>query len=122
MTSAMISILGPNKHIPPHRGPYKGVLRLLLPIQMPSDRTNCYIIVDGQRYEWEEGRSFVFDDALYHEVHNATSEIRVALFVDFYRPLLFPLNVINKFVYSRLMRTRKVQETLELLAKETTVL
>ncbi|MBP9151680.1 MAG: aspartyl/asparaginyl beta-hydroxylase domain-containing protein [Flavobacteriales bacterium] len=118
MTSAMISVLAPNKHIPVHRGPFKGVLRILLPIQMPADRANCYIIVDGVRYLWEEGRCFVFDDSLYHEVHNNTDEIRVALFVDFYRPLPFPITVMNRFVYSLLLKTEKVKETLQVLTQK----
>ena len=33
---AMFSILSPRKHIPPHRGPYKGVLRYHLGLIIPG--------------------------------------------------------------------------------------
>src|SRR4051812_31569052 len=39
MTTAMFSVLLPHKHIPPHRGPWKGVLRYHLALRTPADET-----------------------------------------------------------------------------------
>src|SRR5437660_12116805 len=41
MTTAFFSILGPRKHIPDHRGPYKGVLRYHLALMVPEPRDGC---------------------------------------------------------------------------------
>lgn len=111
MTSAMFSILMPNKHIPPHRGPYKGILRLLLPVKMPRNNDQCYIKVKGKPYYWQEGKCFIFDDSIEHEVFNNTDEIRIALFVDFYRPLVFPFNILNRIIYNFILKTKKVTDT-----------
>lgn len=111
MTSAMFSILLPNKHIPSHRGPYKGILRLLLPVKMPRNVDQCYIKIKGKPYYWQEGKCFIFDDSIEHEVFNNTNEIRIALFVDFYRPLAFPFNILNRIIYHFILKTKKVTDT-----------
>lgn len=113
MTSAMFSVLLPGKYIPPHRGPYKGILRLLLPVKMPKNQEQCYIKIKGKPYYWKEGKCFIFDDALEHEVFNSTDEMRIALFVDFYRPLPFPFNLLNKLIYSFILKTAKVKDAQE---------
>jgi len=37
-TTGFFSILSPHKHIPPHRGPWAGVLRLHLGLMVPEPR------------------------------------------------------------------------------------
>ncbi|MEN2993232.1 MAG: aspartyl/asparaginyl beta-hydroxylase domain-containing protein [Bacteroidia bacterium] len=93
--TAFFSILEPGKYIPPHRGPYNGVLRLHLGLIVPKARERCWIRVHDQRLYWEEGKVLIFDDCFDHEVHNDTNELRAVLFVDFVRPLYFPANLIN---------------------------
>ena len=44
MKTAMFSILAPGKHIPEHRGVYKGVLRYHLGLIIPEPRTSCRIL------------------------------------------------------------------------------
>jgi aspartyl/asparaginyl beta-hydroxylase (cupin superfamily) len=95
MTTAMISILSPRKHILAHRGPYKGVLRYHLGLIVPQDAEACRIRVGDDIRHWEEGKSLVFDDTFNHEVWNDTDETRVVLFVDVMRPLPFPESLIN---------------------------
>jgi beta-hydroxylase len=95
MTTAMISILSPRKHILDHRGPYKGVLRYHLGLIIPADAESCRIRVGDEIRHWEEGKSMVFDDTFNHEVWNDTDETRVVLFVDVMRPLPFPESLIN---------------------------
>ncbi len=95
MTTAMISILSPRKHILDHRGPYKGVLRYHLGLVVPEDAASCRIRVGDDIRHWEEGKSMIFDDTFNHEVWNDTDETRVVLFVDVMRPLPFPESLIN---------------------------
>jgi aspartyl/asparaginyl beta-hydroxylase (cupin superfamily) len=98
MTTAMISILSPRKHILDHRGPYKGVLRYHLGLVVPRDAESCRIRVGDDIRHWEEGKSMIFDDTFNHEVWNDTDETRVVLFVDVMRPLPFPESLINGLI------------------------
>lgn len=98
MTTAMFSILSPRKHINPHRGPYKGVLRYHLGLVVPNDAEACRIRVGEDVRHWEEGKSLVFDDTFNHEVWNDTDQVRVVLFVDVLRPLPFPESLINRLI------------------------
>ena len=98
MKTAFFSILSPRKHIPAHRGPYKGVLRYHLGLLVPRDQEHCRIRVDDRYYHWDVGESLIFDDTYDHEVWNETDEPRVVLFVDFVRPCRFPGNLINAFI------------------------
>ncbi len=98
MTTAMLSILSPRKHILDHRGPYKGVLRYHLGLIVPREAEQCRIRVGEEIRHWEEGQSMVFDDTFNHEVWNDTDETRVVLFVDVLRPLPFPDSLINRLI------------------------
>jgi aspartyl/asparaginyl beta-hydroxylase (cupin superfamily) len=98
MTTAMLSILSPRKHILDHRGPYKGVLRYHLGLIVPHEKEQCRIRVGDEIRHWEAGKSMVFDDTFNHEVWNDTDETRVVLFVDVLRPLPFPDSLINKLI------------------------
>jgi ornithine lipid ester-linked acyl 2-hydroxylase len=98
MKTGMFSILSPRKHIPPHRGPYKGVLRYHLGLIIPGNETNCRIRVGNDVRCWKEGKSLIFDDSNEHEVWNETDSYRVVLFVDFVRPTVFPLSMINRSI------------------------
>lgn len=96
MKTAFFSILLPNKHIPEHRGAYKGVLRYHLALKVPPE--GCQIRVGDETRSWEEGKSLVFDDTLPHEAWNASDEIRVVLFVDVVRPMKFPFSLLNQIM------------------------
>ncbi len=98
MTTAMLSILSPRKHILDHRGPYKGVLRYHLGLIVPREAEQCRIRVGDEVRHWEEGQSMVFDDTFNHEVWNDTDETRVVLFVDVLRPLPFPESLVNRLI------------------------
>jgi beta-hydroxylase len=95
MTTAMFSILAPGKRIPPHHGPYTGVLRYHLALLVPEPAEACGIRVGADVRHWQEGRSLVFDDVFEHEVWNDTAGTRVVLFVDFKRPLEGPARFLN---------------------------
>lgn len=95
LITVMYSILEPGKHLPPHRGPYNGVLRLHLGLIVPEPRDQLGIRVENEIYRWREGEAVIFDDAYEHEAWNRTPHTRVVLFVDFRKPLRFPANLIN---------------------------
>ncbi|MBU1188120.1 MAG: aspartyl/asparaginyl beta-hydroxylase domain-containing protein [Gammaproteobacteria bacterium] len=95
MKTAFFSILAPGKHIPEHFGPYNGVLRYHLGLQVPKQAEHCRIRVHNQIYHWKTGESLIFDDTYNHEVWNDTDEQRVVLFVDFVRPCRWPGRFFN---------------------------
>lgn len=95
LITVMFSILEPGKHLPPHRGPYNGVLRLHLGLIVPEPREDLGIRVDKQLYRWKEGEAVIFDDAFEHEAWNKTPHTRVVLFVDFIKPTRFPARFVN---------------------------
>ncbi len=82
--SIYFSILDPGKYIPPHHGPYMGILRYQLALSVPKEG-NCELIVDNKKYIWKEGKSVMFDDTFTHEVKNQTNEKRIALLLDIKR-------------------------------------
>ena len=110
MRTAMFSILAPRKHIPEHNGPYKGLIRYHLGLQVPRDADNCRIRVGDSYAIWSEGKSLIFDDTYEHEVWNDTDEIRAVLFLDVVRPLRFPLNVVNAVVLKAIAVSPFVQD------------
>ncbi len=95
LVTAMFSILEGGKHLPAHRGPYNGVLRLHLGLIVPEPRERLGIRVGEETRHWQEGRALIFDDAYEHEAWNDTAATRVVLFVDFVKPLRFPANFVN---------------------------
>ena len=113
MTTAMFSYLKPGTRIPEHTGPYNGYLRYQLALQVPEAREKCWIRINGAQFSWEEGKSLVFDDTYPHEVHNDTHSERVILFVDFLRPLPFPLSLRNRWVHFLMGRSDRVKEAVK---------
>jgi len=108
MKSAMFSILAPKKHIPPHRGMWKGMLRYHLGLIIPGPKGSCRIRVGKEIRTWEEGKSLVFDDSHEHEVWNDSDSYRVVLFVDVLRPVIFPLSLVNRTVVWITARTDSI--------------
>ncbi|MGQ0484589.1 MAG: aspartyl/asparaginyl beta-hydroxylase domain-containing protein [Hyphomicrobiales bacterium] len=113
LKTAMFSIFEPGKHLPAHRGPYNGVLRLHLGLIVPEPREKIAIRVGNQVCHWEEGKVLIFDDAYEHEAWNHSDKFRVVLFVDFVRPLRFPANLVNWFLMSLAVFTPFIQEGME---------
>jgi len=103
MLTAFFSVLSPGKHIPPHRGPYKGLIRGHLALIVPEPGEQCWIQVGDEIGHWQEGHCLVFDDTYTHQVQNNTDGKRVVLFLDIIRPLRFPGSLLNRIVI-RLIR------------------
>ena len=110
ITTAMFSIIDGGKHIPPHVGFFKSVLRYHLGLIVPTDAP-VYILVGGERYSWREGEEIVFDDTYLHEVWNKSSSRRVVLFCDLLRNNTLPpfLRGLNRLMFRLLRGSRKLQ-------------
>jgi ornithine lipid ester-linked acyl 2-hydroxylase len=113
MKSAMFSILAPKKHIPEHRGLWKGVLRYHLGLIVPKPSGSSRIRVGKDVRSWEEGKSMIFDDSHPHEVWNDCDSQRVVLFVDVERPLVFPLSLVNRAIIWMISRSPSVAEPMD---------
>jgi len=96
---AMFSVLYPGKVIPPHYGPYKGVLRYHLTLIAPKKYKKCQILVNNKPYNWKEGKDVLFDDTYIHSVKNESDETRIVLFLDIKKNFnnIF-LNSINNII------------------------
>ncbi|HEY1710214.1 MAG TPA: aspartyl/asparaginyl beta-hydroxylase domain-containing protein [Rhizomicrobium sp.] len=86
--SASFSFLAPGKHIPEHRGPFRGVVRFHLGLSMPrkaDGKLGAVLWVDGEPHYLDDGGTLLWDDTYPHEVLNATDGVRVALLLDVWR-------------------------------------
>jgi aspartyl/asparaginyl beta-hydroxylase (cupin superfamily) len=115
MKTAFFSILSAGKHIPSHRGPYKGLLRCHLGLVVPAPAA-CRMRVGTREARWQEGRALVFDDTFHHEVWNDSAEERVVLFIDFVRPMRFPLGAINDAILRLIVRSPYGRRTMRRFA------
>lgn len=111
--SAMFSILSAHQEIPPHRGPFKGLLRIHLGLIVPKEDTkSCYIEVGGVRREWVAGKCMMFDDTHVHAAYNQTNEDRVVLFIDILRPLPLILDFFNRLIFKLIANSPFITEVL----------
>ena len=110
MFTAFYSVLAPGKHIPRHRGPYRGLLRCHLALVVPRPREACWIEVGEETITWEEGRCIVFDDTYKHRVENNTEGVRVVLFLDVLRPLKFPASFVNRIMLQLIRLSPFIQD------------
>lgn len=97
---AMFSVMKPGTIVYPHRGPYRGSLRVHLGLECPSIEEGCYITIHDKKYGWKDGELLIFDDTYTHEVKNNSNKERVVLFMDINRPVNTPIiqTIINKFI------------------------
>ena len=114
---AFFSILAPHKHIPKHRGLYKGVIRYHLGLIVPEPQTDCWIEVGDEVAYWQEGKSLIFDDTFPHQVQNNTDSYRAILFLDVERPLPFPWSALNRLISRAIAASPIVQSAKENHAK-----
>ena len=87
--SASISFMAPKKHIPAHRGPFRGVLRFYLALSMPrlaDGRPGAVLKVADREYRLQDGDCMLWDDTYPHEVWNESDQVRAVLLLDVWRP------------------------------------
>lgn len=83
--SATLSFLAPHKHIPQHRGPFRGVLRFYLGLSVPTAADglpSTVLMIDGTGYRVADGECLLWDDTFPHEVWNHSEALRIALLLD----------------------------------------
>ena len=88
VVSVILSFLAPGKHVPEHRGPFRGILRFHLMLSMPRDGNGvpaCVMNIDGVPYRLDDGESLLWDDTYRHEVWNRSNQVRIALLLDIWR-------------------------------------
>lgn len=83
--SAALSFLTPHKHIPQHRGPFRGVLRFYLGLSVPTAADglpSTVLMIDGAAYRIADGECLLWDDTYPHELWNHSEALRIALLLD----------------------------------------
>lgn len=86
--SASISFLSPGKQVPTHTGPFRGITRFYMGLQVPLDENGepgVTLTIDGTGYKLGSGDALLWDDTYPHSVANHTNEWRIALLLDVYR-------------------------------------
>lgn len=100
--SASISFLAPGKHVPLHRGPFRGVLRFHLGLCMPTSEDGTPVAVlkiASAEYRIADGECLLWDDTYPHEVWNSSDQVRAALLLDVRRRHL----PVDMEVFSKLL-------------------
>lgn len=100
--SCIISIMEPGKIIEAHVGPYDGLLRYQLALDIPqSNIDNCHIQVGDQKHHWTNGEGILFDETNVHSAINLTGKKRMVLLIDINRPYNFlPFRYLNDIIIS----------------------
>ena len=80
---ALISILQPGTHIPPHHGMLNTRLICHIPLVVPQ---GCRLRVGGETREVVEGQAMIFDDSFEHEAWNEGDAVRAVLLFEIWRP------------------------------------
>jgi aspartate beta-hydroxylase len=83
--SASLSFLAPRKHIPRHRGPFRGILRYQLGLSVPTDpegRPAAVLSLNDVEHRVGDGQQLLWDDTYPHEVWNHSDEMRAVLLLD----------------------------------------
>jgi aspartate beta-hydroxylase len=100
--SVCISFLGPGKHVPAHRGPFRGVLRFSLALSVPkaADGTSgCLMKIDNKEYRLADGEFLLWDDTFPHEVWNYSDNVRAVLQLDVRRrDLPVDMRILSRIV------------------------
>jgi aspartyl/asparaginyl beta-hydroxylase (cupin superfamily) len=111
--TAFFSVLEPQQHIKAHWGYWKGFVRYHLGVVIPDNNRDrkCWIrinpqaqarsgdreaIAQGEKYYWREGEAVLFDDTFLHEAANESDQVRVVLFLDVARKMIWPLALLNR--------------------------
>jgi aspartate beta-hydroxylase len=98
--SASLSFLAPRKHIPRHRGPFRGVLRYQLGLSVPVDEHGqpaAVLALNDVEHRVGNGQQLLWDDTYPHEVWNNSDQMRLVLLLDVRRPHLpFDLRLLSR--------------------------
>lgn len=113
MKTAFFSVISGGKHIPAHKGLFKGIIRSHLGLIIPGKEGDCRMRVANQVYPWKPGKVIVFDDTYDHEVWNTTDQTRVVLLLDVERPFRPPFSWANRGIIRAITGSSYVKEAQE---------
>jgi aspartyl/asparaginyl beta-hydroxylase (cupin superfamily) len=82
---AMVSVLQPGTHIPPHTGMLNTRLVCHVPLIVPA---GCRLRVGAETRPVEFGKAMMFDDSIEHEAWNDGDSDRAVLLFEVWRPEL----------------------------------
>ena len=87
MLSASLSFTAPGKQVPPHRQPFRGILRGYLVLDMPkrADGVPAAVLSGRPRIPAARGEFMLWDDTFEHEVWNDSAQVRTVLLLDIRR-------------------------------------
>jgi aspartate beta-hydroxylase len=83
--SAALSFLAPGKHVPEHRGPFRGVIRFYMGLSVPianDGHPAAVLTIDHHEHRIGDGECILWDDTFPHEVLNRGDRVRIALLLD----------------------------------------
>jgi len=86
--SAALSFLAPGKHVPEHRGPFRGVIRFYMGLSVPAAADGspaAVLTIDHREHRVGNGEYILWDDTFPHEVLNRGDQVRIALLLDIRR-------------------------------------
>ncbi len=86
--SASLSFLAPGKQVPTHTGPFRGITRFYMGLEVPVDENGqpgVVLTIDNKDYRLGNGDALLWDDTYPHSVNNTTDQWRIALLLDVYR-------------------------------------
>lgn len=89
--NVLFSLLRPGTHIPPHHGFLNTRCIVHLPLIVPAANPPCRLRVGAETHAWREGEVVIFDDSFEHEAWNPSTELRVVLLFEVWRPELSEL-------------------------------
>lgn len=110
----MISTSEGGKHIPPHKGNNHGVLRMQMGIDVEYPE-QCFLRVEDKKYYLKEKEFFVFDDTFEHELFNNSSSHRTVLIIDFFKPLPWFYDRINRKEIKKAQKSDYIQSVIKKL-------
>lgn len=82
---ALLSVLLPGTHIPPHHGIANHRLTVHLPLVVPD---RCSVTVAGETRPAEAGKLLIFDDSFEHSAANSSTRPRIVLIFEIWQPEL----------------------------------
>lgn len=83
--NVLFSLMRGGAHIPPHTGILNTRLIGHLPLLVPPE---CKFRVGNEVRTWREGEAWLFDDTIEHEAWNGSTEPRLILLFEIWRPEL----------------------------------
>jgi len=112
--SATLSFLAPHKHIPRHRGPFRGIIRYYLGLSIPTDEQGlpqAVLSLDDIEYYIGDGEALLWDDTYPHEVWNNSDKLRIALLLDIRRRHMpWDMELLSRLIISMIRATVRMRK------------